>query len=342
MFRTHSSLAVLLVALQILSAPARAQSQADPATFLDHRELMRTFIQNISSYAHSKKRTFIIIAKGDLELLEKIAPSEDTSNAPARAYMRSLNGVIAEGLFFGAKTIGEATPEDRLKKRLKMTELAKKSRLKVLVMDYVKNGKQASKSYRLNLKRGYIPYAANAYGEYLNSVPPFSRTPVNENPKSILSLRDVKNFLYLGESSGYGHQDEFALKMHDNNFDMLVVDAFHGDRALTRQAIETLKYKKVGAKRLVLAHLDIGSAAVYNYFWKNNWREGSPSWISSPHKDNPDKYFVQYWHPGWQSIIFGDDNSYIFGLISQGFDGVVVDGLEAYKSFIVNDDEGNQ
>ncbi len=360
MFRTPTPYVVLLAVAHILMAAPAAlaqtriqgneinqgqpqQGQPNAGILLDQRELMRSFIRDISSYARSQKRDFIVIAKGNLELLAKIDATEESKGAPARAYMRSINGVIDEGLFFGSKIIGQATPDEKLQKRLEMTELAKKNRLKVLVVDYVENGQQASQSYHLNTAKGYIPYAANAKGENLNSVPPFSKSPINENPKSILSLREMKNFVYLGETSGFGRQDEFAFKMHENNFDMLVVDVFHGDQPLTRQAIETLKYKKIGAKRLVLAHMDIGSAAVYDYFWKSDWREGSPSWISSPHKDNPDKYFVQYWHPGWQSIIFGDTGSFVYGLIAQGFDGVVIDGLEAYKFFIGgNDDEEDQ
>jgi len=360
MFRTRTRYVALLISLYILMgvAPVKAQTriQGEEVTggqnqqqqgggsgvLLDHRELMRSFIQEISSYARSQKRNFIVIAKGNLELLKKIDATEESAGTPARAYMRSINGVMEEGLFFGSKTVGQATPEDMLAPRLELTELAKKGRLKVLVMDYVSEAKQASQSYRLNSKKGYIPYAANAKGEDLNSIPPFSRTPINENPKSILSLREMKNFLYLGETSGFGRQDEFAFKLHDTNFDMLVVDVFHGDSPLSRQAIETLKYKKIGAKRLVLAHMDIGSAASYNYFWKRDWRPGSPAWVSSPHKDNSDKYFVQYWHPGWQSIIFGDTNSYVYGLIAQGFDGVVIDGLEAYKFFIGGDDDDEE
>ncbi len=359
MFRTFAPYTFLLIALHLLMAPISAQAQtrvqgreigdeeqqqrlSNSGPLLDQRELMRTFIQNISSYARSQKRDFLILTKGNLELLAKINISEESLGPPARAYMKSLNGVIDEGLFFGAKTVGKPTADEKLQTRLEMTELAKKSRLKVFVMDYVDTAKKASQSYRLNMKKGYIPFAANAYGEELNAVPPFSKTPINENPKSVLSLRSVKNFLYLGETSGYGRQDEFAFKMHENNFDMLVVDVFHGDRPLTRQAIETLKYKKIGAKRLVLAHMDIGSAAAYQYFWKNNWREGSPSWINSPHKNNPDKYYVQYWHPAWQSLIFGDTDSYVYGLIAQGFDGVVIDGLEAYKFFIGGDDDEDE
>ena len=121
------------------------------------------------------------------------------------------------------------------------------------------------------------------------------------------------------------------MRIHDTNYDMIVVNIMHGRTPLTKQAIETLKYKKIGSKRLVLAHVDIGSAAAYDYYWQPGWREGSPVWISGPHNDNPDRYYVQYWHPEWQSLIFGDTNSYIYGLIAQGFDGVVLNGLNAYK-----------
>ncbi len=353
MFRILAPLLILLMASTSVLAQTRIQGRAiDPdedqnrqinsGPLLDLRELMRSFIQNISAYAKSQKRGFIVVVKGNLELLAKIDATDESKGTPARAYMRSINGVIDEGLFFGARVIGQETTEERLKKRLEMTELAKKGRLKVMVMDYVESAKQANQSYRMNLKKGYIPFAADGYGEDINHIPPFSRSPVNENPNSILSMRDVKNFLYLGETSGYGRQDEFALKMNENNFDMLVVDVMHGDRPLTRQAVETLKYKKIGAKRLVLAHMDIGSAAAYSYFWQNNWRQGSPPWINAPHKDNADKYYVQYWHPGWQSIIFGDTNSYVYGLIAQGFDGVVIDGVEAYKFFLGGDDEEDQ
>ena len=97
--------------------------------------------------------------------------------------------------------------------------------------------------------------------------------------------------------------------------------------------------KKLGSKRLVLAHVDIGSAASHDYFWQAGWREGSPSWISGPTKDNPDRHFVQYWHPNWQNIIFGNTNSYIYGLTAQGFDGVILTGLESYKYFLGSKDD---
>jgi uncharacterized protein (TIGR01370 family) len=48
---------------------------------------------------------------------------------------------------------------------------------------------------------------------------------------------------------------------------------------------------------------------------------------------NPDKYYVEYWQAGWRRIITGNTNSYIYGIIKQGFDGVILGGLDNYKFF---------
>ncbi|MHA1598329.1 MAG: hypothetical protein ACTSV1_06365 [Alphaproteobacteria bacterium] len=303
---------------------------------LDFREETRKFLENITKYARTTRRDFIVIAKGAPELLTKLDDTDETKASPARAYMKSIDGVMLDGLYFGTRKVGVPTPPEKLDKLLTLAQLAKKNRLNVMVIDYVKDATQAEQSYIQNEANGLIPFAADAKGEEMNSIPTFLKSPINENPNNILSINDVKNFIFLGDTSGFGRQDEFALKMHNTNYDMVVVDVFHGREPLTRQAVETLKYKKVGAKRLVLAYMDIGAAATYSYYWKAGWREGSPSWIREPFRDNPDKYRVQYWRQPWQNIIFGNTNSYVYGLVAQGFDGVVIEGLDAYKFFIGN------
>ncbi|MBT5308508.1 MAG: hypothetical protein HOL37_04150 [Rhodospirillaceae bacterium] len=354
-------LRIFLIALLLLPVVANAQEggttiqgrsteeqetvrAVDTGPLLDFREEIRKFLENITKYARSQKRNFIVIPKGAPELLTKLDDTDETKSSPARSYMESIDAVMIDGLNFGAKTLGVPTPPEKLDKLMSLARLAKKNRLNVMVLDHVSDATQAEQSYIQNEANGFTPFAANAMGEEMNSIPDFLKAPINENPKNILSLKDVKNFLYLGDTSGYGRQDEFALKMHSTNYDMIIVDVFHGREPLTRQAVETLKYKKIGAKRLVLAYMDIGAAASYKYYWKENWREGSPSWIREPFRDNPDKYRVQYWRKPWQNIIFGDTNSYVYGLIAQGFDGVVIEGLDAYKFFIGNleDEEEDQ
>ena len=124
------------------------------------------------------------------------------------------------------------------------------------------------------------------------------------------------------------------MKMHETNYDLLIVDVLHGRKPLSRQAVETLKFKKIGDRRLVFAAVNIGSAANYRYYWKQTWREGSPGWINAPVRDDPDRYQVQFWRPEWQRIIYGDTNSYLYGIIALGFDGVLLEGIEeSYRFF---------
>jgi cysteinyl-tRNA synthetase len=285
--------------------------RGESGQLLDFRELLREFIQRISAYARSQNPNFVVVTKGSLELLTKIDIIDVKKVSSARTYMRSIDGILVDGLFFGERTVGVPTKPERLEKTLNYVRLAKKNNLNVMVMDYVADAQQAEQSYGFNEELELTPFVAGAKGEDLNSIPTFRKDPFMENSKSILSMIDAKNFLYLGNTSSFGRQDEFSLRIHDTNYDIIAVNIMHGRTPLSRQA-----------------------AASHDYFWKPGWREGSPTWISGNTKDSPDRHFIQYWRPEWQNIIFGDTNSYIYGLIAQGFDGVILTGLEAYKYFL--------
>ncbi len=299
----------------------------------NYPEEMRRLVEKLTKYARGLKSDFIVIVQNNLELLEKTDDMEIGVKAPAKAYARSIDGVLQSPLFFGKEELDETLPEDETEAFLKYTEIAKNAGLKVLVMDHGKKYKTALDAYRQAHKRGYVSFTANAFGPRIGAVPGLIGRPFNENPKSVVSLADVRNYLYLRNTQRFGRQDEFALKIHDYNHDMVVVDIYHGRTPLQRQAVETLKYKKLGARRLAVAYLNIGQASSYHYYWKPDWREGAPTWISAPIPGSPDDYYIQYWDPAWQQILYGSENSYIFGIISQGFDGVVLDGLQTYRYF---------
>jgi cysteinyl-tRNA synthetase len=143
----------------------------------------------------------------------------------------------------------------------------------------------------------------------------------------------IQNYAVIRNSAPFGLQSEFTLKMHDTNYEAIFVEVLHGGTPLSRQAVETLKYKKLGARRLVLAYMNVGNAASYHYYWGENWTTGYPPWIDEPLAGEPDHYHVKFWNKGWQNIITGNENSYLYGIIAQGFDGVVIDGADAYKYY---------
>ena len=309
---------------------------------LNLREEMRKFVQSISRYARRTKPGFVIIVEDGLELLVKRDDIDENRVAPARTYMRSLDGVLAQGLFYDINTPGKPPPPDRQRGMLNRAEFARQNGLRVFTLDFGEGRQIIDDAHSQAMKRGYISLVSNAPLNDITTLPDYPARPYGENPSSVISLNQVKNFAVLTNSQKYGRQDEFALAMHANNYDMLIVDVFHGRKPLSRQAVETLKYKKLGARRLVLALMNLGAAASYAYYWKDNWREGSPAFINAPVRGDPDRYNVQFWNPAWQQIIYGNPNSYVYGLIAQGFDGVVLSGVEAFKFFEGGGEEETQ
>ncbi len=339
-------LTVLLLPLSTALAQSKGQTRiqyrdqqkeaappTDTATeaLLDYREEMRKFVQSISLFSRRQRPNFLIIAENGLDLVVKRNIDDPEKTSPARTYMQSIDGVLHDKVVFGDKSFGKPPTDSQKKELFRLIDTAMSYGLKVMKTDYATKKKAIDALYRRYGKKGYIPFISSTLE--MNVIPPSGTRPFKESSKSVLSMNDVNNYLYLGDSSGFGRQDEFTLKVHETNYDIVAVDIFHRRLPLSKQAVETLKYKKIGAKRLVLAIVDIGSAASYHYYWQPSWREGSPSWISAPFSNDPDKYHVKYWDPGWKKIISGDNKSYIYGVIDQGFDGVILKGLDAYRFF---------
>ena len=315
-----------------LPAPAGLQ--------VDLRQQMRAFIQSITTFARRYNRNFTVITHGAMELLIKRDVVDETRISPARTYMRSIDGVMMDGLFFGDRVFGEPIADEIRARRLRLTDMAKNNGLSVFVMDYGTDPETVDESHRLNRERGYNSITVHAPLAELGSLPPYPRRPFGENAKNVLSLKNVSTFSYITNSAAIGRATEFVMKMHETNYDLMIVDVLNGREPLSRRAVETLKYKKIGARRQVYAIANIGTAASFQYYWKPTWREGSPGWIDAPVRDDPDRYYVQFWRPEWQRIITGDVNSYIYGLVALGFDGVVLEGMEeAYRFFETGGEE---
>ena len=340
------------LALLLVSANAEAQVRiqgipvepvqidappVDNMAIMDYREKMRQFVQSVSEYGRRIKPNFIIIAKDGLDLLIRRDISDDTKKTPARTYMRAIDGIMQEGLFFadayGDRPFGAPPPIEIQTEMLSLADHAKKNGLKVLALDFGKGKKVVDEALKLSNERGYLSLSSDVSSADISKLPAYPSRPPNENPKSILSLSMIQNYATIRNSASYGLQSQFALKMHDTNYDALLVDVYHGSTPLSRQAVETLKYKKMGARRMVLAYMNIGHAASYHYYWNTNWTTSPPRWLNEPVRSDPDHYNVKFWQQDWQDIISGSPNSYIYGIISQGFDGVVIDGVNAYKFY---------
>ena len=306
---------------------------------VDPTQAMRGLVRDIGKYARRFNRNFAVMTMGGLDLIEKIDAVDGTRRSPASTYIRTLDGIIVSGLNFHPpeddKNITNTDPKVRAE-MLRLAELGKSRGLRIFVTDFAVNAKTSAESFKLNQAKGFVSSTAkNAGRNYIfDSIPKFPARPVNENPKNITGLKSVQNYLFLTDSSRFDRPQDFVIALSNTNFDAVVVDVFHRGRTpFPKAAIQGMKFKKLGARRSVLAYMNIGAVESYRYYWKDGWGEGNPSFVSGPTPGNPDKYYVEYWQPGWRQIITGNTKSYLYGIVAQGFDGVILDGLDSTKFF---------
>ncbi|HLZ59367.1 MAG TPA: MJ1477/TM1410 family putative glycoside hydrolase [Ktedonosporobacter sp.] len=112
------------------------------------------------------------------------------------------------------------------------------------------------------------------------------------------------------------------------NFELAVID-YSGDgsaaRAFSAKQVEMLRTS--GCQRRVVAYLSIGQAEAYRGYWQRNWHPGSPSWLGTPDPNWESNYWVNYWDPEWQNVIY----RYLDAIIAAGFDGIYLDRIDAYE-----------
>jgi cysteinyl-tRNA synthetase len=96
-----------------------------------------------------------------------------------------------------------------------------------------------------------------------------------------------------------------------------------------RDVIENLKHSP-GGEKIVLCYMSIGQAEDYRFYWQREWSENPPAWLDEPDPDWAGDFWVRYWDPGWQAIIYGSAGSYLDRIIELGFDGVYLDRVDAY------------
>jgi len=132
----------------------------------------------------------------------------------------------------------------------------------------------------------------------------------------------------LGDLHGLLGRAEWIEHMGGNNYDLLIVAPVLQDRRLlSRQEVESLRLKKVGTRRLVLARLNVGQIFGDDGPPLSSTGQGGMNWLEAPRADGSRP--ARYWHPVWRQWI----GARFAALIDLGFDGVMLEGVEAFSFF---------
>ena len=315
-------------------------SEDDGKPKRDFADEMRKMVISLSRWAKNQRSDFSVIAMNGLDLTTFIEPGLFVTKSdakPARNFIRALDGMLIEAPNYGRDGYNKETGEGEVKYDQQYLERLSDTGMRFFMLDYTDKLENIRKSRAKTSKMDPLYYAAPPPDMQLAALAKVPSTPFNENPFVIDTLQKARNYAMVVDSAPYGNKDAYVDALANTNYDILVLDAFHrGTTPLSFDDMRKLRYKKIGTPRLLLAYIDVGTAQTYRYYWRSDWRAGSPDFISSASNTGRwgQENHVYYWEPQWQNIIFGNANSYVAGLMQMGFDGIVMDGIDDYRWWV--------
>ncbi|MHC4103502.1 MAG: endo alpha-1,4 polygalactosaminidase [Planctomycetota bacterium] len=296
-----------------------------------YREYMRDFVRGISSYSKNAVPGFIVIPQNGHELLTD--DGEETGQ-PAAEYMSAIDGIGREDLFYGYNNDDVATPASERDYMIAFLDIAEADGIEVLVTDYCTTVSFVDDSYTQSALKNYISFAAERELDGIPDYPAYPAPPFDNTGSDVNSLADAKNFLYLINPGNYASKTLLLDAIKETDYDIVIIDLFDNDNIeLNAFDVTSLKVKDNGGNRLVIAYMSIGEAEDYRYYWKTSWETSPPSWLARENPDWAGNYKVRYWDESWQSIIYGNESSYLAKILNAGFDGVYLDIIDAYEYF---------
>lgn len=324
------TLSNILILISMLICFTSCKKEESTSQNKNYKQEMRTFVQNISSYAKGIKPNFIIIPQNGAEI---VSTTGDDEGFPEMDYINAIDGIGQESLNYGYNADDQATLNNEKEWMQTFLDMAKNNgSVKILVTDYCYTPSKIDNSYATNNTDGYISFAATHRA--LDNIPNYP-TPIHQENSDVISdLQQSKNFLYLiNPDNLFNTKQEFVDEVKNTNYDIIIMDFFYNGETFTANQIQELKQKANGGKRLLICYMSIGEAEDYRYYWQAGWQVGNPSFIV---KENPNwegNYVVKYWEDEWQNIIYGNDNSYLKKILNAGFDGVYLDIIDAFEQF---------
>lgn len=128
-----------------------------------------------------------------------------------------------------------------------------------------------------------------------------------------------------------------------SDLDLIVLDpslADWLDRFITPDEMQALKRKPDGSRRLVLGYLPVGEADVKRWYWPQAWRDTPPDWVGHPNPNWPGSVNVHYWRREWQDVVVYGEQSLLKRILHMGFDGALLDRVDAYDDWAEQRDTG--
>lgn len=313
-----------------------------PTYIVNYREQMRYNVNLLANYAKSKNIDFQIIVHEGEELLNKSLWEYDLegyNNARQKKgahfdptfllhgkkklkepaigsapydYVHNINGIVLNNLFCSNR---------------KHNAIAENFGLKVTSIDECDSEENFDEAIQESLGNNHMIYGFTSRKNLFQNT---QRPIINENAKNIYKALDADNILFLIDDSQYTTKDKMIEDIRNSNFDIIIIDPFFKHhKPLSKEEVASLKYKKNGTKRLIMAEMNISEVRKDDHFWHKDWQIGNPEWLKRASFVDKNGVIVEYWKDPWKKII----SKYFNDIVISGYDGAFLTGLENHKYF---------
>lgn len=142
----------------------------------------------------------------------------------------------------------------------------------------------------------------------------------------------------LGRVADWGcqYQNVDVAALAASDLDMIVIDPSLDDAAgrfLTVEECRQLQQKPDGSRRLVIAYLCVGEADTKRWYWPLRYRLSAPAWLGPENPNWPGAHRIEFWNPDWVELVAGETDSVLAKILEIGFDGVLLDRVDAFMDW---------
>ncbi len=311
----------------------------------NYRDEMRKNVITVSDYAKERKKDFIVITRQGSLLLNvgeweehldevKIAASRGVFGDDEIFIEKMFNADNIKGKDAGASVVpyssaidGIAVDYHECSGKVLTTEAEKEIKKRGIVKLNIRHCPNAESLDR-EIAKDKAADNASLIKTGFNEIP--KKEPFLYSADNVSGLKEVKNFLLLTDYSRFDNKNNLIMALEDTNYDMLIVNPFFSKNdAFNYNDVHRLKYKKLGARRLAVASIDISRIGFNDFYFKDTYSFRNPEWIKYVDKADPDKYVVEYFNQDYRNII----GKYVKGIVDLGFDGIMLDGVDAHLIF---------
>ena len=243
-------------------------------------------------------------------LPEKEQPKQNT---PAYRYLHALNGIALNDLYCGGN---------------KTDKLVEENHIPVISVDQCPTDEAMDKAIIASIKdkRPLYGFTDPDYA----FVDISSQPVINESAKNIEIVSEARNILMLTDDRQYRTKEKLIHDLAKTSYDIIVMKpVFHRSQPFEADELRRLQFKRNGARRLLLAEMNVSEANPYDYYWNKNWKIGNPAWLARPSFVDKNSIIVRYWAPDWQQIL----SRHFKGIVDSPFDGVLFTGLNNNQYF---------